>query len=110
MGCDNILAGTIRISCMNGAFHEPDCCHAHLPIFHCILLVSAVLKDMWSANDGTCYITPQCYLERMNFSLKVATLERACKNSSFTVKIRELTSHFLYDMIELVSTACNVLY
>lgn len=110
VGCGNILAGTTRSACMNGAFHEPDCCWAHPLTFHHILLVFSVLKDMWSAEDGRCYTTPHCYLDRMNFSVNVATLEGDCINSSFIVEIRELTSHFLYDLMEPVSSASNVLY
>ena len=79
-------------------------------MFHHILLVFSVLKDMWSAEDGRCYTTPHCYLDRMNFSVNVATLEGDCINSSFIVEIRELTSHFLYDLMEPVSSASNVLY
>jgi len=75
-------------------------------MFHRILLVFSVLKDMWCAEDGRCYTTPHCYFDRMNFSVNVATLEGA----SFIVEIRGLTSHFLYDLIEPVSSASNVLY
>jgi hypothetical protein len=42
----------------------------------------------------------------MNFSVNAATLEGA----SFIVEIRGLTSRFLYDLMEPVSSASNVLY
>ena len=95
---------------MNGVFHEPDCCRAHPLTFHRLVLVFSVLKDMWSAEDGRCNATPHCYLDRMNFSVNVATMEGACINSSFIMEIRELTSYFLYDLMEPVSSASNVLY
>lgn len=110
MGCGNILAGTTRFACMNGAFHEPDCCQEHRLMFHRTLLVFSVLKDMWSAEGGRCYTTPHCYLDILNFSVNVATLEGACINSSYIVEIRVLTSHFLYDLMEPVSSASNDLY
>jgi len=95
---------------MNGAFHEPDCCQEHCLTFHRALLVFSVLKDTWSAEDGIRYITPHCYLDILNFSVNVATLEGACINSSYIVEIRVLTSHFLYDLMEPVSSASNDLY
>lgn len=95
---------------MNCAFHEPDCCQEHRLAFHRTLLVFSILKDMWSAEDGRCYTTPHCYLDILNFSVNVATLEAACINSSYIVEIMVLTSYFLYDLIEPVSSASNDLY